>query len=62
MSHLAERAAERHRRMESIIVTLQYLNTEVDLSEERFEMLEMLKELLPTPPEIQKYIHPVSLK
>lgn len=56
MSHPVENAAQRHRRMLSIIVTLQFLNTEIDLDEERFEMLEMLKELLPTPPEIQKYL------
>ncbi|CAG2532944.1 hypothetical protein MAR621_03138 [Maribacter dokdonensis] len=56
MSEAVENAAQRHRRMVSIIVTLQFLNTEVDLHDERFEMLEMLKELLPTPPEIETYL------
>lgn len=56
MSAAIEKAAERHRRMRSIIVTLQFLNKDVDLHDERFEMLQMLLELIPTPPEIQQYL------
>lgn len=60
MSNVVEQAAQRHRRMQSIIVTLQFLNNDIDLGQERFELLEMLLELIPEPPEIQAYLNPVS--
>lgn len=65
MSNKIENAEKKHRRMHSIITMVQQTPEDVCCRDEQFEMLEILRELLPTQEEILKYVaskNPLSSK